>query len=145
MRVYAKTYYTNGTVGPGVGVGHRMCPVGTPRGTNSVGCLPGCKAEMPNVTYMGRPGDWSVEYNNDVFVFDTYEGRFGIATGTSLNDPGLILQGCGAFPINTNLPQVNVRGDVLFAVGGECDAVVVDGETYGHYPPLALSGKITLA
>jgi hypothetical protein len=138
---YGETYFPNGTTGPSFGLAQRLCPAHTPAGPKSVGCLPHCPVQMPNVTYMGR-GTWSHEYNNDVFVYDTVDDVFGRALGTSGNDPGLILPNCGAFPINDNLPQVNVLGDRIFALGGECNDIVIDGAAYGHYPPLALSGKI---
>ena len=105
-----------------------------------------CVVDMPNHTYMdGRHNGefiWSHEYENDIFVYDTQKNRFGRAKATSTNDSGLILPNCGAFPINNNLPQVNVLGEKIFAVGGECNDRVIDGTTYGHYPPLALVGKI---
>ena len=113
-------------------------------------------------------------YNNDVFVYDTRRNRFGRAVGTSQHDPGLILPGCGAFPINDNLPrefgsfasvlsalpscrhtwyniimfmivvaEVNVLNDSIFAVGGECNDRAIEGQSYGHYPPLAAVGKLT--
>jgi hypothetical protein len=77
-----------------------------------------------------------------IFVYDTKTNTFGRALGTSTHDPGLILPGCGPFPINNNLPQANVLGSKIFAMGGECDGVSVHGEAYGHYPPLALLGEI---
>ena len=52
--------------------------------------------------------NWSHEYSSDVFVYDTQKGIFGRALGTSSHDPGLIPEGCGAFPINNNLPQVSL-------------------------------------
>ena len=38
--------------------------------------------------------------------------------------------------------EVNVLNDSIFTVGGECNDRTVDGQSYGHYPPLALVGKI---
>ena len=86
---------------PSFGVPGRMCPQHTPAG-EGIGCIQQCKVDMPNTTYMdGHPtgANWSREYDNDVFVFDTRTERFGRAEGTSVNDPGLILDGCGAFPM----------------------------------------------
>ena len=60
--------------------------------------------------------DWSFEYNSDVFVYDTQQGVFGRALGTSTHDLGLIPDGCGAFPINNNLPQVGARASPLIAI-----------------------------
>lgn len=40
------------------------------------------------------------------------------------------------------MAQVNVLNDTIFAVGGECNDRVINGQAYGHYPPLALVGKI---
>jgi hypothetical protein len=54
-------------------------------------------------------------------------------------------EGCGGYPLNANLPQVNVRGRRIFAVGGECDDRVVGSDYYGHYPQLAVVGEITEA
>ena len=51
--------------------------------------------------------------------------------------------GCGGYPMNDNLPQVNVRGSRIFAVGGECDDRVVKGDHYRHYPQLAVVGEIS--
>ena len=53
------------------------------------------------------------------FVYDTHRDVFGRAEGTSKLDPGLLPSegACGAFPIDNNLPQVNVRGDQIFAIG----------------------------
>lgn len=39
--------------------------------------------------------------------------------------------------------EVNVLNDSIFAVGGECNDRVIEGQSYGHYPPLAVVGKIT--
>eukprot|EP00039_Didymoeca_costata_P022906 m.347553 g.347553 ORF g.347553 m.347553 type:complete len:465 (-) comp33266_c0_seq1:120-1514(-) len=140
---YGNTYYPNGTNSKSFGSPQRMCPVRTPS-TIGIGCLHNCSVNMPNKTYMDNPkGVWSHEYNNDVFVYDTQENTFGRATGSSVHDIGLILPGCGAFPINNNLPQTNILGDKIFAIGGECNDIIINGETYGHYPPLALVGKIT--
>ena len=138
---YGSTLLANGSSTPSTGLAQRMCPRGVPPAAG-VGCLRGCRVDMPNRTYMGHAGTWSHEYNNDVFVYDTLTNQFGRAGATSANDPGLMPPGCGAFPINDNLPQVNVLGEKIFAVGGECNDRVVDGATYGHYPPLALFGKI---
>jgi hypothetical protein len=33
---------------------------------------------------------------------------------------------------NDNLPQVNVLGDMIFAVGGECNDRLINGAAYGH-------------
>ena len=156
---YGNTYYANASTGPSFGVASRLCPTGvdptTPRGA---GCLK-CGVQMPNITYMGpRPSgsDWSREYNSDVFVFDTRTSTFGRARGTSHADRGLIPTGEGcsaAFPINNNLPQANVLGASIFAIGGECNDRIIPGTSvspsspysrdYGHYPPLALYGQIT--
>jgi hypothetical protein len=87
-------------------------------------------------------GKWSEEYNNDVFVFDVQENLFGTAAGTSVHDPSLMPSGCGAFPFNDNLPQVNVLGDRLFAIGGENNDRIIDGDRYAHYPRAALIGTI---
>ena len=38
--------------------------------------------------------------------------------------------------------EVNVLNNSIFTVGGECNDRIVDGQSYGHYPPLALVGKI---
>ena len=158
---YEETYYLNATHGPSYGLPTRMCPQHT-AAAQGLGCLPHCAADMPNTTYMDGPvkgANWSREYNNDgkcsrslcvffdslgcaVFVYDTQMDKFGRAVATSQHDPGLILPGCGAFPINDNLPQVNVLNDTIFAVGGECNDIVIDGQSYGHYPPLALVGKV---
>ena len=58
--------------------------------------------------------------------------------------------GCGALPQNNNLGQMSIQkgGDSIVVVGGECDTrVVIDSALniswYGHYPRLALIGKIT--
>ena len=119
-----------------------------------IGCLPNCMVQMPNITYMETPpGDWSREYNSDVFVYDTQKGIFGKALGTLHHDPGLIPHNCGAFPINTTMSQVNVLADKLFVIGGECNGRIIPGcmhpqgasysRDYGHYPPLSLHGRIT--
>ena len=89
-----------------------------------------------------RPGVWDKEYNNDVFVFDVKKNLFGTAAGTSVHDPLLMPLGCGAFPFNDNLPQVNVLGDQLFAIGGENNDRVINGDRYAHYPRAALVGTI---
>lgn len=52
--------------------------------------------------------------------------------------------GCGALPINANVPQTNVRGDEIFVLGGECDGRTIGGHNYTHYPTLALLGKIAV-
>jgi hypothetical protein len=44
-----------------------------------------------------------------------------------------------------NLPQVNVNGDRIFAVGGENNDRVIGGDHYAHYPQMALFGKVTVA
>jgi hypothetical protein len=43
----------------------------------------------------------------------------------------------------SQVPQVDVRGDDIFVVGGEVDPRTICGDEYGHYPTLALHGKIT--
>ena len=45
--------------------------------------------------------------------------------------------------MNDNLPQVNVNGDRIFAVGGECDDRVIDADRYTHYPRFAVVGDIS--
>ena len=45
--------------------------------------------------------------------------------------------------MNNNVPQLNVNGDDIFVVGGEVDPRTICGDYYGHYPTLALHGKIT--
>lgn len=150
---YKTVYYANGSTGPSFGRATRLCPVGT-LPSRGIGCLPNCMVQMPNITYMETPpGDWSREYNSDVFVYDTQKGIFGKALGTSHHDPGLIPDNCGAFPINTAMSQVNVLADKLFVIGGECNGRIIPGymhpqgasysRDYGHYPPLSLHGRIT--
>jgi hypothetical protein len=43
----------------------------------------------------------------------------------------------------SQVPQVDVQGDDIFVVGGEADPRTICGDEYGHYPTLALHGKIT--
>ena len=69
---------------------------------------------------------------NDVFVFDTKLNKFGRATASSTSEPCLLPAGCGPFPLNANLPQVNLRGDKVFVVGGEVDERTICGELYQH-------------
>lgn len=75
-------------------------------------------------------GKWAAEYDNDVLVFDTLEQKWGRARGVSTHDPTLMPTGCGDFPMNDNLPQVNVRKNKIFAIGGECDNRKIAGEVY---------------
>ena len=100
---YGETYLMDNSTEPSFGLTQRMCPPGTAP-ASGVGCLQQCHVDMPNKTYMGAT--WSHEYNNDVFVYDTQKDLFGRARGTSEHDPGLMPPGCGAFPIDNNLPQV---------------------------------------
>ena len=44
--------------------------------------------------------------------------------------------------MNDNLPQTNLRGDQIFAIGGECNDRVLGGDHYTHYPQFAAVGKI---
>ena len=46
--------------------------------------------------------------------------------------------------MNDNVPQVNVRKNKLFSIGGECDERTIDGRTYTHYPQFAVVGEITV-
>ena len=91
------------------------------------------------------------DYYNNVFVYDVVKNKFGIIEASSdPNDPDLMPSGCGALPQNNNLGQMSIQkgGDSIVVVGGECDTrVVIDSALniswYGHYPRLALIGKIT--
>ena len=91
------------------------------------------------------------DYYNNVFVYDVVKNKFGIIEASSdPNDPDLMPSGCGALPQNNNLGQTSIQkgGDNIVVVGGECDTrVVIDSALniswYGHYPRLALIGKIT--
>ena len=77
-------------------------------------------------------GDPRLVAENDVFVFDTKLNKFGRATASSTSEPCLLPAGCGPFPLNANLPQVNLRGDKVFVVGGEVDERTICGELYQH-------------
>lgn len=87
---------------------------------------------------------WASEYVNDVYVYDTVTSEFGMARGTSLHEPGLLPTGCGGFPMDVTLPQVNLRGAKIFTIGGECNGRTIEGESYAHYPRLALVGEIKI-
>ncbi len=67
------------------------------------------------------------DYFNDVFVYDTQTGLFGMA------DP---------LPINNNLPMTVLRGNQIYLIGGEADGREIDGVYYGHHPDLFLKGTI---
>jgi len=88
-------------------------------------------------------GGWAGQYDNDVFVYDTAKALFGTIRSISTSDPTLMPAGCGGYPIDANVPQVNVRGDRIFGIGGECNDRVIGGERYTHYPALAVVGRIS--
>ena len=108
-----------------------MCPtLPGGRGTGpGVGCRQRCVVTMPNKTFMGNdshipgwkggpgPGSWTGEYNNDVWVYDTQRAVFGTVEATSKSDAQLLPPHCGGFPLNDNLPQVNVRGEKVIRRG----------------------------
>ena len=84
----------------------------------------------------------SAEYFNDIFVYDLASATWGLATGTSPDDPGLVLPDCGPLPMNVNLGQTEIDGDTIVTVGGECDGRNISGQMYGHYPQLAIRGTL---
>ena len=125
------------------GQAHRMCPDDA-IAKHTAGCHMSCTAARSGVVGTKFMGGWGAEYDNDVLVFDTHELKWGRAKGVSTKDPELLPEGCGDFPMNDNLPQVNVRNGKLFAVGGECDDRKIGSELYTHYPQFAVLGEITV-
>ena len=138
---YGQTMSVNGTVTKGAmgGTAHQLCPEGSKSQPN---CWP-CAAAVG--------GD---EYYNDVLVYDVVGAAWGVVNSTSHSDPELIPAGCqgkSLYPMNDNLPQVNVITDDakagkgrVFTAGGECDTRTIGAEVYQHYPALALLGDITI-
>jgi hypothetical protein len=139
---YGHVYLANGTYGNPYGQAQRMCP-DKAIAANTSGCHSTCSSATSGIVDKGYMGNWASEYDNDVFVFDTVALKFGRVSATSTQEPELMPAGCGGFPMNDNLPQINVRGARIFAVGGECDDRAVKGDYYGHYPRLAVVGEIT--
>jgi len=134
---YNSVVFPNGTEVPSWGIPMQMCSAETLRlnTTSSKHCRPGCTADVSEVK--------SNEYFNDVFVYDVQADEFGSATASSTAEPCLLPPNCGPLPMNNNVPQLNVNGDDIFVVGGEVDPRTICGDYYGHYPTLALHGKIT--
>ena len=131
---YGKIYTLNGTIAPGYGQAHQLCPAGK---QDLAACRKGCDAKTAI-----KPG--GSEYYNDIWAFDTEKRVYGTVDSTSKSDPDLVLPGCNGFPMNDNLPQTNMAGDKIFVAGGECDPRTIGSELYTHYPQLALEGTIRL-
>jgi len=140
---YEHIYYPNGTYGLPYGQSQRMCP-DVAIAANTTGCRASCPEKLSGIVNKQYMGNWADEYNNDVFVFDTVASRFGRVRGVSTHDPELMPPQCGDFPINDNLPPVNIRGNRIFAVGGEADDRMIGKERYTHYPQFAVVGEITV-
>jgi len=122
----------NGTNVPSTGNPQRMCNRAKKGATH---CRPGCPALESKVE--------SNEYFNDIWVYDVKMDRFGSVTASSTTERCLLPPRCGPYPLNNNVPQTNLRGDKLFTVGGEADVRTICGESYQHYPRLALLGTVT--
>lgn len=127
---YTNVTLTNGTIIPSYGTAQRMCK-NTASKLQDPHCRHDCTA---NVTTMN--------YFNDIFVYDTKTDTYGVATASSKAEPCLLPPGCGSYPLNANVPQASVRGNHIFSVGGETDPTELCGTQYQHYPTLAMLGTI---
>ena len=132
---YDDVVFPNGTTMPSWGTPMQMCTFDALRVKKSKHCRLGCAADVSKVK--------SNEYYNDIFVYDVQADEFGRATASSTAEPCLLPPNCGPLPMNNNVPQLNVNGNDIFVVGGEVDPRTICGDDYGHYPTLALHGKIT--